>query len=118
MTNFFRTSGIRLKIQLGLNISNLFLMFASPTQRRLTIFMEIICSIFKTYSGTPLIRSPVGQKIKEMAVLVKGWPYYRGRVRFRDLRAVMTNTPYMTFVLVVQLVLFNINNRNTRYRVP
>ena len=50
------------RIQLGLNISNLFSMFASPTQRRLIIFIEIICSIFKTYSGTPLIRSPVGQK--------------------------------------------------------
>ena len=24
------------------------------------------------------------------------WPYYRGRLKFHDLRAVMTNTPGMT----------------------
>ena len=50
------------RIQLGLNILNLFSVFASPTQGRLIIFIENICSIFRTYSGTPLIRSPVGQK--------------------------------------------------------
>ena len=39
--------------------------------------------------------------------VVSGWPYYRGRLKYHDLRAVMTNAPYITFA-----VLFSINNRN------
>ena len=41
------------------------------------------------YRGTPLVRSPVGQK--HLAVLT-GWPNYWGRVKFHELTAVMTNT--------------------------
>ena len=48
------------------------------------------------YSGTPLIRSPTGQK---------NWPYYRGRLKFHDLRAVMTNTQYNAFAFLEQLFL-------------
>ena len=40
-----------------------------------------------TYSRTPLIWSPMGQK--NLAVLTE-WLYYRGRLKFHDLRAIMT----------------------------
>ena len=39
---------------------------------------------------------------KNLAVLM-GWPYYRGRLKFHDLRAVMTNTPYSKFTFLEQL---------------
>ena len=64
------------------------------------MFIEIICSIFKNYSGTPLIRSPVGPKNGRTS---NGVAYYRDRVKFHDLSAVMKNTSYMAFGLVVQL---------------
>ena len=54
------------------------------------------------YSGTPLIRSPMGQK---------NWPYYRGWFKFHNLRAVMTNTPYIAFAFLEQLFSLR-NNRN------
>ena len=57
------------------------------------------------YSGTPLIRSPMGQK--DLAVLT-GWSYYRGRPKFHDLMAVVTNTPYIAFTVLFSLT----NNRN------
>ena len=41
---------------------------------------------------------------KRLAVLT-GWPYYRGRVKFHDLRAVMTK--YIALALTEKLVLFN-----------
>ena len=49
------------------------------------------------YSGTPLIQTPMDKK--------KNWPYYRDRVKFHDLRAVITNTPYITFAPLKQLVI-------------
>ena len=52
----------------------------SVTQRNVIL---ILCS------GTLLVRSPAGQK--NLAVLT-GWPYCLGRVKFHELRAVMTNT--------------------------
>ena len=42
---------------------------------------------FSTYSGTPLIWSPMGQT--NLAVLT-GWLYYQDRLKFHDLRAIMT----------------------------
>ena len=42
---------------------------------------------FSTYSGTPLIWSPMGQK---NLALLTGWLYYQGRLKFHDLRAIMT----------------------------
>ena len=60
------------------------------------------------YSGTPLIWSPIGKN--KLAVLV-GWPYYQGRLKFHDLRAVMTNTLYCAFVFLEQLLSL-INNQN------
>ena len=39
---------------------------------------------------------------KHLAILT-GWLYYQGRLKFRDLRAVMTNTPYITFAFLEQL---------------
>ena len=30
-----------------------------------------------------------------------GWPYYPGRLKFHDLRAVMTNRPYIVFAFFV-----------------
>ena len=53
----------------------------------------------RKYSGTPLIRSLMGQK---------NWPYYQGRLKFHDLRAVMTNTPYIAFTVLFSLI----NNQN------
>ena len=44
---------------------------------------------------------------KHLAVLT-GWPYYRGRLKFHDLRAVMTNTPYIAFTVLFPLI----NNSN------
>ena len=39
------------------------------------------------------------------------WPYYRGRLKFYELRSEMTNTPYSTFAfLEQQLLLFSIIN--------
>ena len=60
----------------------------------------------KVYGGTPLIWSPMGQK--NLAVLT-GWPYYWGRLKFYDLRAGMTNTPYIAFAFLEHSL---INNRN------
>ena len=40
--------------------------------------------------------------------LKKIWPYYRGRLKFHDLRAVMTNAPYIKFTVLFLLI----NNRN------
>ena len=40
--------------------------------------------------------------------VVTGWPYYQGRLKFNDLRSVMTNTPYITFTVLFSLI----NNRN------
>ena len=45
---------------------------------------------------------------KSLAVLT-GWPYYRGRLKFHDLRASMTNTPYIAFAFLEHSL---INNRN------
>ena len=58
------------------------------------------------YSGTPLIQSPMGQN--NLAVLT-GWPYYWGRIKFHDLRAVMTNTLHIAFTVLFSLI---INNQN------
>ena len=68
----------------------------------------VLLMSFSTYSGTPLIWSRRGQK--NLAVLT-GWPYYRGRLKFHDLRAIMTNTPYSKFEFLEQLFSL-INNRN------
>ena len=40
---------------------------------------------------------------KKKAVLT-GWPYYRGRLKFHDIRAVMTNTPYIAFTVLFSLI--------------
>ena len=60
------------------------------------------------YSGTQLIWSPMGPK--NLAVLM-GWPFHRGRLKFHDLRAIMTNTLYITFPFLEQLFSL-INNQN------
>ena len=39
---------------------------------------------------------------KKLGVLT-GWLYYQGRLKFHDLRAVMTNTQYITFAFFKQL---------------
>ena len=42
---------------------------------------------------------------KKLAVLT-GWPYYRGRLKFHDLMAVMTNlTPYSAFAFLEVTIL-------------
>ena len=68
----------------------------------------VLLMSFSTYSGTPLIWSPMGQK--NLAVLT-GWPYYRGRLKFHYLRAIMSNTLYSKFAFLEQLFSL-INNRN------
>ena len=40
--------------------------------------------------------------------VVTGWPYYQGRLKFNDLRSIMTKTPYITFIVLFSLI----NNRN------
>ena len=47
---------------------------------------------------------------KHLAVLT-GWLYYQGRLKFHDLRAIMTNTSYIAFAFLEQLFSL-INNRN------
>ena len=47
---------------------------------------------------------------KNLAVLTP-WPYYRGRLKFHDLTAVMTNTPYIAVAFLEQLFSL-INNRS------
>ena len=47
---------------------------------------------------------------KNLAVLT-GWPYYRGRLKFHDLRAIMSNALYSKFAFLEQLFSL-INNRN------
>ena len=47
---------------------------------------------------------------KNLAVLT-AWPYYRGRLKFHDLTAVMTNTPYIAVAFLEQLFSL-INNRS------
>ena len=54
-------------------------------------------------------------------VVLTGWPYYRGRLKFLDLMAVMTNlTPYSAFAFLEQLHVLTITNKQLecRYRVP
>ena len=51
-------------------------------------------TLARLYSGTLLIQSQMGQK--NLGVLT-GWSYYRGRLKFHDLTALMTNTPYIAF---------------------
>ena len=65
-------------------------------------------TLARLYSGPVLIQSPMGQK--NLAVLT-GWSYYRGRLKFHDLRALMTNTPYIAFTFLEQLFSL-INNQN------
>ena len=50
----------------------------------------------------------MGQK---KLVLLTGSTYYRGRLKFHDLGAIMTNTPYSAFAYLEQLISL-INNRN------
>ena len=67
----------------------------------------------RLYSGTPL---PMSQR--SLAILM-GWPYYRGRLKFHDLSQgpIMTNTPYIAFAFLEQL-LYVINKQSEcRYRV-
>ena len=45
-----------------------------------------------------------------LAVLT-GWPYYRGRLKFHDSRAIMTNTLYIAFAFLEQMFSL-INNQN------
>ena len=47
---------------------------------------------------------------KNLAELT-GWSYYQGRLKFHDLRALMTNTPYIAFAFLEQLLSL-INNQN------
>ena len=47
---------------------------------------------------------------KNLAVLT-GWPYYQGRLKFHNLRAVMTNTLHIAFAFLEQLFSL-INNQN------
>ena len=49
----------------------------------------------------------VTNKPKNLAVLT-GWPYYWGRIKFHDLRAVMTNTLCIAFAELFSLI----NNQN------
>ena len=58
------------------------------------------------FSRTPLIWSPIGKKY--VAVLV-GWPYYQGRLKIHDLRAIMTL--YCAFAFLEKLLSL-INNQN------
>ena len=55
---------------------------------------------FQVQCGTTLTRSQMGQK---NLVLLTGSPYYRGRLKFHDFRAIMTNTPYSAFAYFEQL---------------
>ena len=57
-------------------------------------------NIKMNYSGTPLIRSLMGQKYFAYLTILTGWPYYRGRLKLQDLRAVMTNTLYIAFTFI------------------
>ena len=49
------------------------------------------------------LRSLMGQK--KLAVLLTEWPYYQGKLKFHDLRAVITNKPHIAFT-----VLFTVAN--------
>ena len=44
---------------------------------------------------------------KKLAVLTE-WPYYQGKLKFHDLRAVITNTPHIAFTVLFTVV----NNGN------
>ena len=54
------------------------------------------------------MRSQMSQK---NLALLTGSTYYRGRLKFHDFRAIMTNTPYRAFAYLEQLFSL-INNRN------
>ena len=54
------------------------------------------------------LRSLMGQK--KLAVLLTEWPYYQGKLKFHDLRAVITNTPHIAFT-----VLFTVANNGNVY---
>ena len=64
-------------------------------------------TLARLYSGTLLIQSQMGKK--NLAILT-GWSYYRGRLKSHDLKALMTNTPYIAFAFLELLSL--INNQN------
>ena len=84
-----------------------FFMWSSTVDKALQSVYFVILQIFK-YSATTLTRSQMGQK---NLVLLTGSTYYRGRLKFHDLRAIMTNTQYSAFAYLEQLIPL-INNRN------
>ena len=49
--------------------------------------------------------------------LLTGWLYYWGRVKFHDLRVEMTNTPYIAFTLLEQVLFSWINNQTTGCKI-
>ena len=49
--------------------------------------------------------------------LLTGWLYYWGRVKFHDLRVEMTNTPYIAFTLLEQVLFSWINNQTTGFKI-
>ena len=71
--------------------------------------MQSSCVLYYKYSGTSLMRSPVGPK---KIFRIKGArQYYWERVKYHDLRAVIANTPYIASTLLEQLFSL-INNQN------
>ena len=64
------------------------------------------------HSGTPLIRSLMGQKYFAYLAILMGWPYYWGRLKFYDLRAVMPNTLYLVFTFTAFFISRKYPNHN------
>ena len=59
--------------------------------------------IFLIVQWNPVNTVTNGSKKFGRVKTINGWQYYQGRLKFHDLRAVMTNTPYIKFTLLEQL---------------
>ena len=54
----------------------------------------------------------MGKKKKKAVLPVKGWRYYQGKLKFHDLRAVMTNRRYSIAFAFLEQLFALINNQN------
>ena len=59
--------------------------------------------IFLIVQWNPVNTVTNGSKKFGRVKTINGCQYYQGRLKFHDLRAVMTNTPYIKFALLEQL---------------
>ena len=74
------------------------------------VVLVVVKTAVVVVQWNPVNKVTNGSK-KKMAILT-WWPYYRDRLKFHDLRAVMSNTPYIVAFAFLEQVFSLIINRN------